>query len=109
MFNIIYWQSKCQETEVRAQKNHQVKVSKEKSQRSPKGEGHDQGHEMREGGEDTGQETTDIEGIIEAFEVFKAKFGDLGEGIPQVLHPAVQIQILHTDLISKGRRVRLKD
>jgi len=45
------------------------------------------------GGEDTGQETIDIE----------------GEGIPQVHHPAVQIQILHTDLISKGRRVRLKD
>merc|ERR1712002_1056044 len=92
-FNVIHWQSKCQETEVRAQKNQLVKASKGKSQRNPKGEGHDQGHEMKEGEEDTDQETTDIG----------------GEGIPQVLHPAVQILILHTDLINKGRRVRLKD
>merc|ERR1712212_272129 len=92
-FNVINWQSKCQETEVRAQKNQLVKASKEKSQRNPKGEGQDQGHEMKEEEEDTGQETTDIG----------------GEGIPQVLHPAALIQILHTDLISKERRVRLKD
>merc|ERR1712119_18343 len=92
-FNSRHWQSKCQETGVRALKNQLVKASKEKSQKNPKGEGHDQGQEMKEGEEDTGQATTDIG----------------GEGIPQVLHTAVQIQILHTDLINKGRRVRLKD
>jgi len=78
---------------VKVQKNPPVKVSKEKSQRNPKEEGHDQGHEMREGEGDTDQEITDTEG------------GD----IPQVLHLAVQIQTLCTDHTSKGRRAKLRD
>jgi hypothetical protein len=71
-----------------------VKLLREKNlQRNPKEEEHDQGQEMKEGGEGIDQGITDTE----------------GEGILQVLHPAVPTQIPHTDLTNRGRRVKLKD
>ena len=55
---------------MRAQKNLPVKVSKEKSQRNPREEGQDQGHEMKEGEEDTEAGTTGTEGMVNTFKVF---------------------------------------
>ena len=52
---------------MRARKNLPVKVSKEKSQRNRREEGQDQGHEMKEGEEDTGVGTTGIEGMVKTF------------------------------------------